>query len=434
MVSSFVAARAVTVLGRPIARFPDTAGYFRIDLAGGATRLWPVPVVYALAANDTTRVVVQLVASCVAWVWLAHEVRRHAPTLPTVAPLLVLTLGATPQVARWDLTILSESLGITIAVATFAALLRAVRLSDRWWVVVAIVAIVFGTTRTAQVPILVVVTVMVSVAAWRTARRPVALTVVAISVLGSAWGLAQLRNNHAVGTLNLYTVVAERVLPHPDVAEWFAAAGMPWRDDFAAATSYVGRADVAADVLDAVGLPVEQLPPAMMGVGGIEFAEWARHDGWAVYARYLASHPTSTFVEAAARADELLDPVDAALLPLGIRRVVPRQLFGRSADWLGVLLFATCLAWRAGVADRRSLVPLLTVAVALPWYLIALFGSGIEHPRHAITVAVMVRVAALTGALVAWDQLRPRPAYQVSQWRTVSRGWRLASLKSVPVV
>jgi len=406
IVLAFVVCRIVPVWGRPIARFPDTLGYLTLDFSGSSTRLWPVPLLYQVVTSDTARVVVHVALGILVWLWLAVEMRFLVPNLRRAAPVAVLVLGATPQVARWDLTILSESIGLSIAVATFACWTHAVRTrTTAAWVAASCLTVLFGMTRTAHVPIMILVAVIVVVAAFG-ARLYVTLKVVApIFAVGCLAGLFMLSNNHAVSTLNLYTVLSERVLGNPEASSWFAANGMPWNDTFNEARAYVYRDDLPPDLLAYLDLPADQSPPELMLVGGMEVAQWARNDGWQTYVRYLATHPYDTVTSAATQLNPLLDPTDATLLPLDPRPIIPRSFFGPWAGWLGAACFAIAATIGRFRFDSRLAVPCFALLCAVPWFYINVYGSGIEHPRHAITMAVISRISCLVAIAVGWDRL-----------------------------
>lgn len=412
VVLAFVACRTMTVWGRPVARFADTPGYETLDFSGSATRLWPVPLLYEVVTDDTWRVAVHVVLSSVAWLWLALEMRFLVPNLRRIAPFAVLLLGATPQVARWDLTILSESVGLSIAVAAFACWTHAMRTqSIVAWAAASGMTVLFGMTRTAQVPIMILVALIAVVAAYVTRLRTAVTVSAAIFAAGCVAALIMLSNNSAVSTLNFYTVLTERVVADPEARAWFTDIGMPWNDTYVDARSYVYRDDLSPELLEYLDLPVDQSPPELMLAGDIELAQWVRHDGWRTYGLYLATHLDDTITSATVRMDPLLDPTDATLLPLEPRIIVPRSMFGLWAGWLGAALLAITATIRRHRFDWRLAVPCTALVCAVPWFYINVYASGIEHPRHAITLAVILRIASLTAVLVGWDRLvvTPRP-------------------------
>ena len=416
LVASFVTLRLVAVAGRPIAVLPDTHGYLRLDFTGRDTRLWPVPLLYAAVRDDTARVIVQTLLACAAWVLLAWAARQLASRLVFTAPMAVLLLGLTPQVARWDQAILSESFGISIAVAAIACwVLVATAGHGGWWVAVAVTTVVFGMTRTVQVFLLVAVAVGIGLAALRAGAfrgRATSMAMCAgILVVGAVAGLLMTRNNHGTSSLNFYTVLSDRVVGDEAVSDWFVDHGMPWQDTFPESRGYAYREDIPPDLLEFLDLPPEQAPPELVVAGGFDLAAWVRDDGWSTYVRYLASHPWSTLTGEAERFDMMLDPADFELLGLHPRLPIPRSLFGPWDAWLGAAVALGAATWRRlGRAGARLLVvPAVVLACCVPWFYAISLTSGLEHPRHAITMAICLRVGALLAILVSWDRLTRPP-------------------------
>lgn len=409
----FVAVRIAAVAGRPIERFTDSPGYLRLVPSGRDTRLWPVPLIYSVCFNDIGRVVANVALGCAAWLLLAHAIRRTAPRMEVVAPAVVLVLGVSPPVTRWDLAILSESIGISIAVATFACWLLVAenpRNTARWVGALGATA-VFGMTRPSQIFVMVLAGFAATTAVAGVGRRRLVAIVASAFAVMTTLGLVMLSNNQPVSTLNFYTVLSDVVLSDPDHWEWFADHGMPWDETFTTARGYVTQADVSPDLLRYVRHPAGQPVPELLPVGGTRVARWVLEDGWSTYVRWLATHPGETIFRELDRLPSVLNPSDSALLPLSPRRLVPRVVF---ADWTVLAAGATTLlavARRRGQRDpddRRTFVPLVTLGLCVPWCALIGVASGIERPRHAITMAIIFRVALLATAVVAWDRL-PRP-------------------------
>ena len=118
-----LALRAVASLDRPIARFPDTTGYETFQFLGDIDRFWAVPFLYALVDTDVGRITLQTVIAATAWSWCALILSRMS-RYPRAVLSTVLLLGVSPQVVRYDLALLSESLGISFFVLIIAASLN----------------------------------------------------------------------------------------------------------------------------------------------------------------------------------------------------------------------------------------------------------------------------------------------------------------------
>jgi hypothetical protein len=112
------------------------------------------------------------------------------------------------------------------------------------------------------------------------------------------------------------------------------------------------------------------------------------------------------------RLDMMLDPADFELLTLHPRLPVPRGVFGRWQLWVGaaVALGSASIArlgWRR--MARPLAVPAAVLLACVPWFYATSLLSGLEHPRHAITLAVCLRVGSLLAIVAAWDRLTARP-------------------------
>ena len=219
-----------------------------------------------------------------------------------------------------------------------------------------------------------------------------------IMILGaSVIGFWQFRANRPTGELNLYTVVTERVMNDDARFAWFVAHGMPDVPGMRQAQSYDYVEQVPPELLTYLQLPAGQAPPALIRVGGMQFAQWVRHHGWSTYARYVLTHPSDTKARILDLASPTLDPVNDDFLPLDSRTIVPRWLF---APWKLCLVTAAAGAVFAVLTGRLRRAGMLTSMVLSTAiiYCAAMLTSGIEHPRHASMVAVLFRVCALAGA------------------------------------
>lgn len=394
----YLGMRVSAVWGLTPAIFADTTGYLSVEFLTPRARLWPVPLVYSLVRSDPARVAVHVVAGTVAWVLLASVLASRSK-FPGAVRTLVLLAGLAPQVIRYDLTILSESLAISVAVATVALGVRAAlhRTVDALFLVS---FVVFCMLRPQHLLFLFIA------AAWilfRSAVRRTLPGLAGILLVGAALlGGIMLGGNRPTGELNLYTVIVERVLTDDARFAWFVDHGMPDVPGMREAQSYDYREQLPQDLVDYLGLPVGQAPPSLMRAGGMELARWVRADGWSTYARYVVSHPSDTRARLAGLADPTLDPRNDDFLPLASRTVAPRWLF---IPWkVCAVTVAAGLLLALGAADRDRMLLLFSLAGGTSvLYVANALTSGIEHPRHMSTVAVLVRVSALvavSGVLV----------------------------------
>lgn len=398
---AYAVLRACVVAGRPAARFPDTEGWLLLTWWGDNARLWPVPAVFTLAGSDGMRVAVQFALGTAAWAYLAVTLARLS-RFPRAMGLATLAVGLTPQVTRWDLAILSESLGITFSVVAVALTVRLVRRQGSLVAWLATISLVGLTRPTQLIVVLACAGVCVSVAVRSRAQRLV-LPAVVLTVV-AAWGLALVNGNASTGRLNVYTVLANDVATSDERWAWFVGAGMPDVPGTRDAIGYDFAGALPDDLATIVDLPVGQQPPAIVRAGGIELAEWVRDHGLSTLARWAVTNPDDVLTVAADRADSVLSPPNDDFLPLETRTVWPRQVFGPWQVWVGAWATAAVVAVLRRRAGRevRAIVAMGSIVAAV--YLVTMTFSGIEHQRHSATVAVAVRTVALASIALAFPR------------------------------
>lgn len=392
--------RTIGVWGRPAGRFPDSSSFENLSFLGENLRFWPVPLAYRIADTDGMRVALQVLAGTTAWAWLATVLARGS-RFPRAVTAAVLVFGAVPQVSRWDLAILSESLGISLTVAAIAAtvsLARRPTLASRLVWTVAMTGCAF--VRPTH---LLVVAACLAGAGWilvaSRGTRGVATTVVLLLV--GAWGVSLQVGNRSMSTLNMYTVLMERVVTNDARWEWFVARGMPDVAGMREAVGYDFSGQLPDEVARIVDLPPDQAPPSLMRVGGAELAEWVRDHGWSTYARWVVTHPGDTWERVSSLTPAVTDPPNDDFLPLEHRSLLPRLLFRGWWLW-GLVLVAGVAAAHARPATRRlarAIAAMGGVTVAV--HAAGILASGIEHPRHGATAAVVLRVLAVCAAVTA---------------------------------
>ena len=391
-------ARALASVGADAARFPDSVGYETFTLWGDADRTWPVTAVYALVRSDGGRVAVQVIAGALAWLWLGTELARQS-RWPRSVLVATAVLSLSPQIVRYDTAILSESLGVTYAVLAVAATLRLVHRPGRATTVVWLACIALcAMTRPVHLLVVAVCCVPHLVRFAVSRGRKVSVTgaaLVAILILG----VVQQNNSSGMSLLNLYTVVSGRVITDDDRFEWFVDHGMPDVAGMRTATGYDYTGDLPGDVAAVVGLPTGQQPPSLMRAGGVALAEWLKDSGWRTLALYLATHPGDTLDHARALLDPALSPPNGDFLPLDNGPMIPGTVFGAWQVWAVCAVAATVLVW---LRSRRDAVPLVVMmGIAAAVYLATVHTSGIEHVRHSVTVAAIIRVIGLVALVRA---------------------------------
>jgi hypothetical protein len=419
----YLTLHALVVIGLVTPRFPTSREYLRLDFTGRQPRLWAVPLLYKLLPADWLRVAGQVVIAAVCW-WVLAAVASSMLKDRRVRiglQIVILALGLIGPIAQWNSAIGDESLTISLT-----ALLVAVWLSyaqkPRVAAAVGIVAVTTLWTFTRQDHIimtaLVAVVILVGVAYARvTKTQRSALTVfVAIAlVVVSALGFATASRNRSLVNVNLSAIIALRVLPNEGYTLWFTAHGMP---DTAAIQSYAGSTT-----------------PEELG-SNKRFAKWLVAHGEHTYALFLVSHPSYTLghplvdvtgeepTQSVRPPQPYLDPdLEASFVSPNAnwarhREVVPRLLQdllftpGQSADVISLGAVAIGLALfarRRNLADRRLLVPTVVLGTVLPHIYVVWLTSASELDRHALIIAVSLRIALWLMAAFAIDALLASP-------------------------
>lgn len=387
-------------MGQPIARFPDSVGYQTLQFIGSNDRFWAVPLVLNMVPSDDARVIIHIIIGSVAWVWLAYVLSRES-RFPVVVRLATLAVGLSPQVVRYDLAILSESLGISFAVMTVAASLTVIRtrtfMTQLAWITSMTLCVMTRPTHLIVVAVILASMLLLSAVRRQPVIRPATLAMLFLAL----WGGIQLSGNSPTSTLNFYTVLAERIMPDDDRYAWFITNGMPDIPGVRDVSGYDFAGDLPPDVATLVSLPVGQQPPALMRAGGAELATWAIEDGWNTYTQYLGSHKTETWQRIKHFARYTLSPANDDFLPLENRQAFPRQLFGSWMPW--GIAGVTALIGASFIARRQQHLYVIVIAGVSVFlvYTATILTSGIEHQRHTVTAAVMIRVVALAAIAAA---------------------------------
>ena len=246
-------------------------------------------------------------------------------------------------------------------------------------------------------------------------RGPTAFLAIALVVV-SALGFVTASRNHSLAKVNVTAIIARRVLPNPSYTSWFVSHGMP---DTPAIQSHVN------------GVPEE------LGTDP-DFAKWVDAHGEHTYVQFLVTHPgytlghplpfisgeqPSLFVPAGTPVSP--DPTPSFVSPNANwarhREVLPRFLQdllftpGQSADVISLAVVAIGLAvvaHRRKVADRRLLVPFVVFATVVPHVYLVWLTSATELNRHALIIAVSLRIALWLIAAFALDALLVAPPAQ----------------------
>jgi hypothetical protein len=404
----------------PAVTYRDSESYFEVadqpllslDFWAGA-RAWTVPLVYKVLPNTEQALTIgQLVVSLVCWAVLAAVVARclHPGAWRVVAFAAVLAFSTSFAIIRWDRLILSESVSISLTALVVAAWLELVRAPRRGAVIGVVAASllwVFSRDTNGFLALLTALPVLVWVARPGSLGRrwPVLLAaglgaIFVASVAASGSEEAQLRRNDRP----MLHVVGRRVLIHPEQERFFRAHGM-------APTPRVRR---YRKQLAAIGDTIPSDPATD------RFLRWVRARGRATLARYLVAHPGAALRPVIKFRKRLLRGVTTGYLPPGARPLLPEPVASilypdrvtSVLRWVVIASAAATAAALAGGARRTWLVPVGVILLQLPHALLVYHGDTLEVARHAIVMAIMLRLGILMLALLALggmlERLAPR--------------------------
>ncbi|HKG17866.1 MAG TPA: hypothetical protein VKA96_09280 [Solirubrobacteraceae bacterium] len=366
-------------------------------------RPWTVPLIYKLLPHDDqARAVAQLVISVACWAALAVAVARclRPAGFRVFAFAVVLAFSASFQILRWDRLVLSESVSISLTALVVAAWLELVR-APRPRMVIAVLGanLIWVFTRDSNAYLALATALPALVWLVRPGATPrrwpaiLAAGLVAISLASvAATGTqeAQLRRNDRP----LLHVVGRRVLIHPDQRAYFERHGMP------TPTPLVLRHH---KTLAALGMTIPSDPRSDA------FLRWVRRHGRGTVGRYLIAHPVAALRPLVKFRQRLLGGVTVGYRSPDARMALPEPiasaLYPQRGDgaliWLAVVSGLALVAALLGRAGRTWLVPIGVILLEIPHALLVYHGDTLEIPRHAILMAIMLRLGVLLLALFA---------------------------------
>lgn len=386
--------RAAASIGQDAQRYPDSIGYETLSFSAPIDRPWPVPLFFAIAGSDGVRIALHVLLGVAAWTYLAWNISRFT-RWRQLAFGMVMLIGLSPQIIRYDVAILSESLSITFIVSSIAATLHVMSkrtaISTVLWIASVTLCVSVRPTH-ILIPI-----VFLSASGWALIRhRKFRLTVTSVTLIAVfIGGIVSIRQSQPMSLLNLYTVVSSRVITDDDRFQWFVENGMPITEEMRSATGYDYAGDLPSDIAQVVQLPAGQQPPALMRAGGVTLAQWLLDNGWAKMARYLATHPSDTLRHAQQLVDSTLAPANGDFLPLNNGPMLPWNLFLPWKLWGVIIVVALTLLIFRQTSRQLVQLSLGIIATMLIIYLATVHTSGIEHVRHVVPIAITLRLVGV---------------------------------------
>jgi hypothetical protein len=338
---------------------------------------WATPLLWKLLPGDHLPAIGQLLLSTIAWAVLATTTARLVRTgwLRWVAVVAVLGFSLVVQVTLWDGMLLSESLSMSLLALVLSAWLALAR-HVTWRSAIAVLALtlLWSFTRDSNAYAAVLTVPVIAVWLVGSSRRRVPAVVLAgtCAIFAASFALADRAERHA---LSLHHVLTLRLLEErPDAQAHFDRHGMP-------------------------------LP------GNLAYFEWLGEDGDRVYLQYLLSHPGYTLSAPFRDTTTWLAPenfrigIARSVLPSPVEQLLyPRGAFQLWFWFVLVGLAAVLVALRLG-APRTWVVPVAAGALAIPHGMIVWLGDAADVDRHAVQVAVEVRLALLLLAVLVADRL-----------------------------
>ena len=430
----------LAMLGNPVVT-ADTPMYRRpgqgwlefgtSSLAGNSLRPWPITVLYALAPNDTWRVIAQILIATGCWAFCIWQFARLTPNRFASLGLAVIVAGfaGTAGVSGFDAALLSESFTVSM-VALFVGGLLSVgggrgRLPTM--TITFVVASLLGVLRPVLIPLIVVAVLLAGLARLRELGRTgpalvpaLVLAMLGIGTIAYAWDY-NTRIDRTWGewmsvpglngrTLTQYYLAAYTTPSGPKIIEAMVAAGAP---------ACLRHPPAPPDPGD---LPVDRL--AVDRLTCPEGQAWLSERYISTLVGHLARHPSAAltyFRDALEDASvvSVQNAVGEQSLPSLVPGPVERLFFTRrEGSVLGPLLMWSAIAGvalglRSPLGRRLEAdAPAFMGQRALGWPMgitltagyAALAGTAVlsaaDASRVALPVTVLLRLVLL--AVVAW--------------------------------
>jgi hypothetical protein len=416
-------------------QFPDSFSYLEVA-ARGPLRLgflfderpigYPF-VLWALGRSTPVVVVFQTVLHCVALAVLGTVIYRtfRSKAVATIAIVLIAATVTQSRFTLWTTQLLTESISLSLAVLMAAAWWWSAATGRRiGWAWAATIAWLLVRDANVMPVLLVVVPAAAACALWRSTPRPVARALVygaAATAILCAYVFAAERVSDR-GRTSFHNNIGLRVLPDPELREYFAARGMPLDATLRGRTGKDSWADYARSLLD---------DPALEG-----YRRWARTDGRGVLLRSLVVHFSTWFGRLLRELPVFLpidlEPYDTFGASKRLPRRLPAQLGGpegNAALLVWTLLAIGGLALLAFEGGRGATVFCLGVGLASAFLDVvgSYVGDSVEVARHLVGPLARLQLFLACSVAVGLDALvgmavRGRSAPRDRTIETAQRG------------
>lgn len=363
---------------------PDSADY----LNGLTLRSRPpvVPFVYTLLGNNTSRIaMVQGVVGGLSWLALAAAASRSVSSraAQSVLVVVVLLIGLTDVVCRWDSAMLTESFAISFGVLFLASVLWTRERPSPLWMIG--MAALWAFTREANAIYLVGIGVMWLVLAPRlgTSRRVAGVvTVSAVIAFALTWGSAP-------GDASMHNVTGARVLLHPDMTTFFQDRGMP-----VSVLRMRGQYSNHHDPTDAF-----RTAPDLA-----DYRDWAHKNGRITYLAYMLFHPVWAVAEPLKSVEAWSGPLQypppkvygspgyQSLVPTAVQRLLFPDRIPVVLAELAIVGALVAVGWSRSRRRPPIGLPVTIVGLGIAQMLLAWHADTIETGRHALIGVIQLRL------------------------------------------
>ncbi len=377
-----------------------------------------VPLIYQLLGVQIDLIAAfQFTLSLFAWGFLAWRVGAHlAPKAVSIFGMLViLAFSATPTVAYWDRSMLSESMSISLLALMLA---MGLMLFEGWHPAKGAALVVFGFlwafTRHSNAYILAILALLfVGMVMFKRAPKGY-LAVASCFLLTFGVGLYDTDKSYR-WNFPMLDVIGQRVLTDQSTLSYFQDHGMPVTPALIERTGDYGDGGDLAFYND----------PELEG-----FREWMRRDSRRTYMTYLLTHPLWTLSKPNEEFSIIFStpymnnyrPLNMGepLGTVGTELVAPQgpmflllTLLGVVSMWVLVKVkpnrtydasHLSPLPVRVG-QSRKYMFALLVLLLALAYGYLSWHGDPMELMRHSVQAGILLRIGLWLLVLLALEQL-----------------------------
>jgi hypothetical protein len=376
--------------------FPDSASYLEMS----TTRMPVFPVVAGVFGHGAGLVWFHFFVSLAAWCCLGWVVAR------ALGVLIGACIAVSVPIMIWNIAVLSESLCLSLLVATLAATILLFRRWS-WWrfALWCLLSLLFSFTRTSNMFLVPLLTVPFLVTSKRQFLY-VAIAAVAVIAAADTYSRTRGASLRRVSLINIYT---DRLLRNNNSREFLTGRGMPLNPDMEQFVDKTGREN---------GRALFETCP--------DFAEWFEENGTGAYYKWLFFQPYN-YIAPAVSLSSNLDFLNLQYAEGAEIRLLSAYTL-RFYDsffvpwWIWVVgLFLPLISWRiyGRVTPESLFVPALMLALYVQAY-VALHGDRAEISRHMLVALVLYRItlwlilAAAVTMFLEWRRRRPAAAARPS--------------------